>query len=176
MTIHQIQIRPDEREDRLLMRVSTTDGCEYRFWLTRRFVKLLWGLLLRMAAWDKTVGQQLDPATRQSVLEIQHEGHAQQGDFSKNYEESTRSLPLEQATILLCSAKGVRRDNGLQVLSLYPPHGQGIDMTLDARLLQIFARLVRDAAARAGWDLNLDLHGRPVQPDQPEALPARKLN
>jgi hypothetical protein len=176
MTIHQIQIRPDEREDRLLMRVSTTDGCEYRFWLTRRFVKLLWSLLLKMAAWDRTVRQQLDAATRHSVLEIQHKGYAQQGDFSKNYQESTRRLPLGQTPILLSSAKGVRRDNGLQVLSLYPAQGQGIDMTLDARLLHIFAKLLRDAAARADWDLDLDLRGRQGQPDQPETVPVRKLN
>jgi len=176
MTIHQIQIRPDEREDRLFMRVSTADGCEYRFWLTRRFVKQLWGLLLKMAAWDRTVRQQVDAATRQSVLEIQHEGYAQQGDFSRNYEESTRRLPLGQTPVLLCSGKGVRRDNGLQVLSLYPAQGQGIDMTLDARLLHIFAKLLRDAATRADWGLNLELGDRSVRPDQPEAVPVRKLN
>src|SRR5262245_38468956 len=48
MTIHQMQIRPDEQEDRLLLRLSTTDAAEFRFWLTRSFVKKLWGMLIKM--------------------------------------------------------------------------------------------------------------------------------
>jgi hypothetical protein len=180
MAIHQIQIRFDDQQDRLLMRVSTTDECEFRFWLTRRFVKQLWGMLLKMVEWDKVVQQQFDAAMRQTVLEIQHEGYAQQGDFSRDYEESPRRFPLGETPVLLCSGKGVRRDSGLQVLSLYPAQGQGLDMTLDARLLHIFAKLLRDAVARASWDINLALReeagkdtGRSAQAD---AVPAQKLN
>ncbi len=180
MPIHQVQIRFDEQQDRLLLRVSTTDGCEYRFWLTRRFVKQLWGLLLKMVEWDKAVQQQFDTAMRQTVLEIQHEGYAQQGDYSKNYEESPRRMPLGESPILLCSGKGVRRDGGLQVLCLYPAQGPGLDMTLDARLLHIFAKLLRDGVARAEWDMKLGLReesGKETErPAQAETAPARKLN
>jgi hypothetical protein len=52
MTIHQMQIRPDEQEDRLMLRLSTTEGAEFRFWLTRTFVKKLWGMLLKTVEWD----------------------------------------------------------------------------------------------------------------------------
>ena len=176
MAIHQIQIRLDEPEDRLLMRVSTTDGCEYRFWLTRRFVKQLWGLLLKMVEWDKAVQQQFDAAMRKTVLEMQHEGYAQQGDFSKGFEERARTFPLGEAAILLTSGKGARRDNGLQVLSLYPAQGQGMDMTLDAQLLHVFAKLLRDAVANAGWDVDLALHGKAAQPAPAEPASVRKLN
>jgi hypothetical protein len=100
MRIHRIQIGSDEQEDRLLLRVSTTDGCEYRFWLTQ----------------------------------------------------------------------------GLQVLSLYPRQGQGLDMTLDTRLLHILAKLLRDAVGRTDWDIHLALHEQTVQAEQGTAEPARKLN
>ena len=176
MYIHQIQIRLDDKEDRLLMRVSTTDGCEYRFWLTRRFVKQLWGLLLKMVEWDKAVQQQFDAAIRQTVLEIQHEGYAQQGDFSKNYEEGTRKLPLGERPTLLFGGKDVRRDDGRQVLSLYPAQGPGLDMMLDAKLLHVFVKLLRDTVGRADWGLNLALREPATRPEQPEAAPARKLN
>src|SRR5262245_12555043 len=109
MAIHQIQIAIDEKEDRLLMRVSTTDSCEYRFWLTRRFVKQLWVLILKMVEWDKAVRQQFDKAMRQTVLEMQHEGYSKQGDYSKGFEEKPRNYPLGEAPILLVSGKGVKR-------------------------------------------------------------------
>lgn len=176
MTIHQIQIRADEHEDRLLLRLSTTDGCEYRFWLTRRFVKQLWGLLLKMVEWDKAVQQQFDASMRQTVLQIQHEGFAQQGDFSRGFEEAPRTFPLGQMPVLLCSGKGVRRDNALYVLSLYPAQGQGLDMTLDTRLLHIFGKLLRDAVARTDWGIDLVLEEKAVDPAQTETAGPRKLN
>ena len=70
----------------------------------------------------------------------------------------------------------MRRDDGLYVLSLYPPRGQGLDMTLDNRLLHIFGKLVRDGAARADWDLNLFLGDKSSEAGEPEAAGARKLN
>jgi hypothetical protein len=175
MKIHQMQITRDELEDRLLLRVSTTENSEFRFWLTRRFVKQLWVLLLKMLEWDRAVQQQLDTGMRQTVMQIQHEGYAQQGDFSKGFEEVQRTLPLGPTPVLLTRGKGTRRDDGLQVLSLQPEQGQGLDMTLDARLLHIFAKLVRDAAAHPDWDLNLAL-GEPAGEPAAAVAPARKLN
>ena len=91
-------------------------------------------------------------------------------------EESPRRMPLGETPILLCSGKGVRRDGGLQVLCLYPAQGPGLDMTLDAKLLHIFAKLLRDGVARAEWDMKLALRGEVERPAQAEAAPARKLN
>jgi len=176
MTIHQIQIGTNEQEDRLLMRLSTTDGSEFRFWLTRRFVKLLWDLLLKMVAWDKAVQQQFDESMRRTVLEIQHEGYARQGDYSKGFEEAPRQFPLGDAPVLLCSGKGVRRADGLYVLSLYPAQGQGLDMTLDTRLLHILGKLLRDAVTRADWSLELALSQPAPEGAPPETAVPRRLN
>ena len=78
--------------------------------------------------------------------------------------------------MLLARAKGVRRDDGLYVLRLYPQHGQGLDMTLDTRLLHIFGKLVREAVARADWDVNLALSEKAADPAQPEPAAPRRLN
>ncbi len=47
MNIHQLQLAFDAAEDRLLFRLSTTAGEEFRVFLTRRFVKMLWPHLVR---------------------------------------------------------------------------------------------------------------------------------
>jgi hypothetical protein len=180
MKIHQIQIRHDESEDRLLLRLSTTDNNEFRFWLTRRFVKRLWAMLVQMLEWDQAVRQQVDPETRRTVLDIQHEGFSQQANYAKKFEESTqevpRSLPLGEAPAVLAKAKGKKGERGSQLLSLYPQQGQGIDMTLDTKLLHIFSRLLRQAVAKTDWDMNLALHGAKESTEPAQEAAPRRLN
>jgi hypothetical protein len=180
MKIHQIQIRHDETEDRLLLRLSTSDNNEFRFWLTRRFVKRLWAMVVQMLEWDQAVRQQVDPETRRTVLDIQHEGFSQQANYAKKFEESTqevpRSLPLGEAPLVLAKAKGKKGEKGMQLLSLHPQQGQGIDMTLDTKLLHIFTRLLRQSVAKTDWDMNLALHGTKEQPEPAQEPAPRRLN
>jgi hypothetical protein len=49
-------------------------------------------------------------------------------------------------------------------------------MTLDTRLLHIFGKLVREAVARADWDLNLALSEKAADSAQPEPAAPRRLN
>lgn len=175
MGIHQIQIRHDENEDRLLLRFSTTDGCEFRFWLSRRFTKRLWGMLVQMLEWDRAVKQQMDLETRHTVLDLQHEAYSQQANYATHFEEKAQKAPLGQAPLLLTKAKGTKRDDGSQTLSLYPPQGPGVDITLDTKLLHIFTRLLREQVGKTDWDVNLALYeGKPeaatAQDTQPRAL------
>jgi len=162
MGIHQIQIRYDESEDRLLLRLSTTDNSEFRFWLTRRFTKRLWGMLVQMLEWDHAVKQQIHPEMRRTVLDIRQEGYSRQMNYSKSFDEPTpeapRKLPLGEAPVLLAKARGKQGEKNLQVLSLHPVRGQGIDINLDNRLLHIFVRLLREQVAKTDWDVKLDLN------------------
>lgn len=176
MSIHQIQVRYDEMQDRILLRLSTTEGSEFRFWLTRRFVRRLWEMLVQMLEWDQAVQQQHDAQTRRTVLDIQHEGYARQANYSKKFEETPRTMPFGDAPIVLVKARGKRRDTGTQVLTLHPQEGHGIDMTLDTKLLHIFSRLLREAVAKADWGMNLALHEGGQQPETVQAGPPSKLN
>ena len=175
MALHQIQIRHDPVEDRLLLRVSTTDGDEFRFWMTRRFVGGLWGILLRMLESDEAVRWQFDQETRRNVLEIQHEGYAQQGDFSRAFESAPRRLPLGETPVLLAQAQGKKTGEGQHLISLHPQQGQGVDLTLDTRLLHIFVRLLQQSVTKAEWSMDLTLYKGGGEPPSVAAAP-RKLN
>lgn len=175
MAIHQIQLKHDQHEDRLLLRVSTVAGEEFRFWLTRRFVDRLWGMLVKMLEWDEALRQQFDDEARRNVLEIRHEGYAQEGDFKTKFQGAPR-LPLGESPVLLAQAKGKKGEKGAYLVSLLPQRGQGIDMTLDTKLLHIFIRLLREVVEKAEWGMELRLYRR----DEPQAQAAvgapRKLN
>lgn len=176
MAIHQIQFAYNEQQDRVLMRVSTTERDEFRFWLTRRFTRRLWGLLVGMLEQDRPVRQQLDTDAKRTVLGIRHEGFAQQGNFSAPFEEREYRRPLGDEPLLLARAEGKLREDGTYMLRLHPQPGQGIDMVLDAKLLHLFSRLLNQVVAKTDWDVNLDLYLGKEQPAQePEAQP-RKLN
>ena len=158
MAIHQIHIGHDPVEDRLLLRLTTTDDCEVRFWLTRRFTIQLWKLLVHMLKADRVVQQQLDPQNRRAVLELQHEGYARQADYSQQFVERPRRVLLGDAPVLIAKATAKHGKDGIHTLSLLPLQGQGIDVTLDTRLLHVFAQLLREQAAKTDWNLNLALH------------------
>ena len=179
MTIHQIQIQYDEIQDRLLLRLSTTDDCEFRFWLTRRFTKRLWNVLVQMLEWDRAVNQQLDPDIRRSVLDLQHEGYTRQADYTQKFRAHAQGTPprlvLGEAPVLLAKADGRKQADGVQILSLNPVDGQGVDITLDTPLLHIFTRLLREQASTTAWDMDLALYEGSPQTTSADARP-RRLN
>ena len=57
----------DSEQDRLLMLIAASEKVEVRMWLTRRFVKLLWPLLVKMAESMPAIAQQPLPEARQGL-------------------------------------------------------------------------------------------------------------
>lgn len=157
MQLHQIQCRYDDMNDRLLLRFSTTEATEFRFWLTRRFVSRLWELLLKLMQLDQPIVQQADETAKKEILAMRHEEFVKQGDFSKPFEEKEYSAPLGPEPILLAIAEAQRRPDGNTLLRLRPQQGQGIDLNLNAQLLHTVTKLIADAAMRAEWGLTLNM-------------------
>jgi hypothetical protein len=172
MNIHQIQMAYDPQHDRILMRLSTSEHAEFRFWLTRRFVKRLWSLLSKMLEQDESF-RELGKEARRAMLGMQHETYVEQGNFTRAFEGGSRNLPLGVEPVLLTSAKGRAGARGGQVLSLYPPKGKGIDIALNAKLLHMLSKLLRDAVSRSDWDFRISLlpGGAELSP-----VPSRTLN
>jgi len=169
MAIHQIQFGYDEQQDRVLMRISTTEGDEFRFWLTRRFTRRLWGLLVKLLEMDRAVRQQVDPNARRTVLGIRHEGYAQEANFSAPFEEAGLRRPLGDVPLVLARAEGKLREDGSYLLRLDPLKGQSVDMVLDTRLLHLYSKLLNQVVAGTDWDFRLEL-----QEAKPEAEPVQE--
>jgi hypothetical protein len=175
MNIHQIQMAYDQRQDRILLRLSTREHTEFRFWLTRRFVKRLWTLLLKMLEQDESF-RSLSEAARRALLGMQHESFVGEGDFSKAYEDAARDMPLGPEPVLLATAKGKVDGKGNQTLSLHPAAGQGIDLGLNSKLLHMVVKLLRDAVARSDWDIRIALSSGMSQPAAMDPAAPRTLN
>ena len=71
-TLHQLNLTISTEEDRLLLRLSTSGRSEYRLWLTRRFVRALWDVLVKAAERQPGVGDQGNEEVRKAIyLETQ---------------------------------------------------------------------------------------------------------
>ncbi len=176
MNIHQIQMAYNAREDRILLRILSTERAEFRFWLTRRYVKLLWTMLLKMLERDPASAQHADEHVRRSIMDLQHANVVRSGEFAKPFEEGVSLLPLGVAPVLLSRITGKQPHQKQQLLSLHPEQGQGIDLGVDAGLLHMISKLLLDAVAQSDWDIKLAIDPDAVPPPQAQGLPPHKLN
>ena len=160
MKLRQLKIDFNPEGDRLLMQLSTSEGAEMRLWLTRRFVKLLWPLLVQMAEDSSPrIKTQANPEARKALLNIEHEQAVSKANFAKPYDDSARATPLGAEPLLLARIQTGRDPNGLPVLALHPAEGQGLTLSFDSVLLHSVCRLLQAAVKKTDWDVELKLPG-----------------
>jgi hypothetical protein len=156
-SIHQINLSYDGLEDRALLRLSTTARAEFRFWLTRRFVRALWPALVGALRPESESATATTAEARDLVLSFQHEAALGEGDFATPYHRDAVEFPLGEAPLLLGRASIRRTADGRPMLKLLPADGRGIEVALGPVLLHSLCELVRDVAQKAGWGLELEI-------------------
>lgn len=175
MRLHQLKVDYDAEQDRLLMLVGASDGVEVRLALTRRFVKLLWPLLVKLAEEaSPRIRTQPHPEARKALLGMEHEHAISRADFSRPYDAVPRNTPLGAAPLLLARIQTGQDGSGRPVVALHPSEGQGITLTLDAVLLHSVCRLLQSAVKKSDWDMELKLPGGGLE--EPQERAARTLN
>lgn len=167
------------QEDRILLRILSSERAEFRFWLTRRYVKLLWQVLLKLIERDPATAVHADEKVRRVMLGFQHQNVVSGGEFAKPFEEGMNTLPLGAAPVLLSRITGKQPDpqqQRQQQLSLHPEQGQGIDLGVNPELLHMISKLLVDAVKQSDWDLKLAVDADLMLPPQAQGVPPHKLN
>ena len=170
--LHQINLGYSPEEDRLLLRINTTGKTEYRLWMTRRYVKLLWKLLTKSVESLPDVKAQAAPETREAVKSFQRQEARQSADYSKKYEDKEAKRPLGDKASLLTDVRAGPGKNGTQ-LTLQTNYGRAINLSLERKLLYSLLDLLVSSTKQAEW--NLDLRAEDVavaaiaapDPDEP---------
>jgi hypothetical protein len=180
MQIHQLQVLFDPAEDRLRIRLSTTAGEEFRLFLTRRFVRLLWPEIHKVVT-ASTIARVPAAVVPDEVVAFEREKALATTDFKTPYQEPQaevpRRFPLGETPFLATRGR-IRQDRpGLYRLTLDPQSGPGIELALDDRLMHSFIRLLDSAVQGADWNLDA-ASGPPAQEPPAAADPgsARVLN
>ena len=163
-------------QDRLLLRVRSSDDAEYRFWITRRYLALLWPMLMKMADAFSSRKAPGDPLTRSTLAELAHGEAVSKADFGSVYQNGS-SFPLGEEPLLLARITVKPLEGNTQTLTLLPQQGQGINLELDEKLVHILARLLQEAAAAAEWGLSLRVGtGTGSAPDATDPTAPRLLH
>jgi len=175
MKLHQLKVEYEAEQDRLIMLVATSESVELRLALTRRFVKLLWPLLVKLAEEaSPRIRTQANPEARKALLGLEHEHAVSKADFSKPYDAEGASRPLGDSPLLLARIQTGHDRNGQPVVALHPAEGQGVTLSFDSVLLHSLCRLLQAAVKKSDWDMELKLPG--TEAAEAGERPARTLN
>ncbi|RLJ68270.1 hypothetical protein [Sulfurisoma sediminicola] len=143
-------------EDRIRLSLTTQDGNEFRFWLTRRYLQLLWQALGRVVTRFAELKAAGDPLLQSALAGFAEARAMNRADLSTPYEAGA-NFPLGESPMLLSRVTvGQITAAGTQPLTLRPEQGAGIDLALNEELAHVLCNLLRQAAIAAEWGLNLD--------------------
>lgn len=154
--LRQIQVRFEPEQDRLRLRIKTSDEAVLQAWLTRRLVALLWPHLEKALAANADVSAQDSDEAKRAVKEFQREGALQKSDFTKPFDEDGAQLLGDEPLLVAKATLGKSEKHPtLHVLRLEPKEGRGLNLSLPEPILHTLCELIRRAVAKADWGLDL---------------------
>ena len=144
--LHQINVQYSNVEDRILLRASTENDDEYLFWLTRRFTRLLLGIL----------GREIEQRGGAATLGVQKETKRlfSEGAFEQPYAENAPKKRPLGAGLLAFSIKTGAAGDGNLILEIQSEAGQGIVFNLNDTLLYMFYSLLTQGVTQTEWQLD----------------------
>ena len=177
MSIHQLSVSHDERQDRLLWRLNTLEGQEFQFWLTRRMLtRLLPALnqtLLKLHACEPGLAAS-DTISLQMLRDFRRENLMAHADFKTPFAGDAKEKPLGQEPLLVTDAHmSVDAQGGLG-LTLEEKMGEqckSCQLTLSADLVEGLLLLTQQALQGADWALPTQETAAPPEPSE-SAAPA----
>lgn len=132
-------------EDRILLRVSTDEGQEFRFWLTRPVTARLLAANRTLAA--RAVAHKFPPQVAQTVHEFEQQAVAQQTKLDDTFQPGT-SFPLGEAPSLVVKLNITPFEHGIS-LDLGIANGSNVNLRFAHHLAQqvgvLLDRLQNDA-------------------------------
>ena len=136
------------------MRLSTDDGAEFRFWLTRRYVRILWPILHQLTLSGVSATAVQSPAAQAAMADFQREQALDKADFKSDFQAQAQALPLGDEPVLLTKVQSKQGADGNPVLCLHPASGAGIDLALEPQISHSLLALLEGAVKSAQWQLS----------------------
>jgi hypothetical protein len=147
MGIRQINGTYIPPEDRIVLRVSTDAGEEFRFWLTRPVTAHLLASIRTIAA--RTIAQKFPPQIAQTVTEFEQQAVQQQTKLDDEFVPGS-SFPLGEAPALVVKLTLAPVDNGVS-LDLGLPTGSNVNLRFAQPLAQQVGVLLDRLQKSANW-------------------------
>ena len=164
MNVHQLSIAYVPQQDRLLVRVNTSQGQELQFWITRRIALGLSQLMDKAVAEHAVarvgLGSQqaatLDQQAKMAITEFQRSETLQKADFATPYKSGTQNQPVFEQPLLVTDVALTPLDNGQLRVAFSEKlsaeqAARGFQLALGDQLLHAFVHLLGQAMAQSQW-------------------------
>jgi hypothetical protein len=151
--LRQINVSYVDIQDRLLLKVSTSEDEEFRVWCTRRFTQLLLSRLedAFQSEFTAEAPQTVPESARKEVAHMQHQQAVKEESFERPYEAEPSTFPLGEEGLLVSTLKyKVLPDDSAQ-MHLGDSAGKGLTLNLDENLKHQLYELFERAAGKANW-------------------------
>jgi len=164
MKIHQMSVSFQPEQDRILMRINTTEREEMRLWLTRRLMVGLWPLMTRMLTEHllklEAAGTTLataNPELKKMLADFRKEEFLQGADFDTPYQDQhAAQMPLGEDPLLITDVDATPVPNGplrLRFNERLPAadRNRSFQIELDPKLMQGLMHLLDHALIQSQW-------------------------
>ena len=170
MQLKQINIAYQPVQDRLLVRISTSEQLEFRLWLTRRLVAQLLPAIAQLFA-SRSAELTENPQAQAALQEFQSEAALQQAKFSSSYDADELKPATTGEPLLIHSINMRPLEAGHYLLLLQDAENTKLQLRMDEVLLQGCLKLLRQTQRAAGWGL-----GDAAPPSSQDATAPVQLN
>lgn len=162
-TISQMQMSYNPEEDRILFRVNSAQGKQFRLWLTRRCVLLLMDMLKKHMDADPDVSIQATPEAKQAIQSFKREKAMQGANFEEKFKEEAAEIP-QGDFVPLAYRLNYRLEGDVLHLGIEPKSGQGINLTMNRDINASLTQLISAAVQKADWKLAISAAKPPNSP------------
>jgi hypothetical protein len=170
--IHQLNAGYVAAEDRILLRLNTTNKEEFRIWLTRRVVRNLaselGGAERRLLGLENPEAGFVAPGAR-AIQEFRREASTANVDFGERFEEGTSGFPFGEAPVLATGCE-VQLQEGSATIALAMANKRSLSFTLDVRGIHGTLAMLQQAVAHSNWALGLEPESAASPPAGPASL------
>ena len=157
----QIKFEFNAGEDRLLLRISekadNTSCVEYRFWLTRRFVKIFIKAIDKLIEDELAKDMQIPPDTMNVMKKFQHEAALSQADFSTTYDADAENCTAFGDKPLLITSLKIKKASKSKYVFSFLNNNLGVHLTAGMNLVHSLQKMLLDSAHNAEWNKPLFL-------------------
>lgn len=144
-------------EDRILLRINTTAGEEYRFWFTRHILDGFLNGSQTLAV--QALMQHHSQEVAQAIQEFQQQSVAQQLDHTTAYEPQEQK-PLGEVPALITALRITIASQQTVVVDLETHLGKTVHLNLNEFLLTTMVSLLNKLQEQARWQIKSFISGQ----------------
>ncbi len=163
MQMKQVNISYAPIEDRLLLRINTTDEAELRLWITRSVaIKMMPDLEhTEKQLFVPAVQHIANPAVRGTVEQFYAEEARSKNDYQSQFAGKASSYPLGEQPILV-SGLAITVNQNEAALSFTLVNNTVLTINFNAQILTGVNKLLRNVVDTTNWHITTEMSKHPV--------------